>query len=318
MQANGCEIFETIDTFFTLLQSPIVSEQMTVENVMQAFTCAHFIELTIEKIQAEEKAWIFEKYLRWKPERKLYPRNRDITCSDLERACDKLLERYLKDSRISTEVVDEYLKVYIQHFGRDRLNAFLNEVMSKSISTNMIIESLEELGVPISHMEDEALTMSWQMAIANGDQNDVAKCINSMLNDGHVSRLVHLIIESRDDIIKQLIIDAFTSKLINYDSEICLAFVNIEKKLFFKLLRDNTRFCIDFIDTIFYFGRNMHLVDGKWCSDFKFQYEHLHKMMESLLNGPRMIREHVHNRLSTVKTQPDSEIWCDIETDTLH
>ncbi|EZA56006.1 Ubiquitin-fold modifier [Ooceraea biroi] len=159
MQANGCEIFETIDTFFTLLQSPIVSEQMTVENVMQAFTCAHFIELTIEKIQAEEKAWIFEKYLRWKPERKLYPRNRDITCSDLERACDKLLERYLKDSRISTEVVDEYLKVYIQHFGRDRLNAFLNEVMSKSISTNMIIESLEELGVPISHMEDEALTI---------------------------------------------------------------------------------------------------------------------------------------------------------------
>jgi len=318
MQANNSEVFETIDTFFMLLQSPIVSEQMTVENVIQAFNCAHFIELAIEKIQVEEKASIFEKYLRWKTERKLYPQNQDITCSDLERACDKLLERYLKDSHISTEIIDEYLKAYTQQFGRDRLNVFLNEIMSKSISINMIIESLEELGVPVSHMEDEALIMSWQMAIANGDQNDVTECINRMLNDGHVSRLVHLIIESQDDIIKKLIINSFTSKLIDYDPEICIAFVNIKKKLFLGLLQDNIHFCIDFIDAIFYFGRNMYLVDGKWCSNFKFQYEHLQKMMEILLNGPRVIRERVYNRLSAVKTQPDSKIWSVIETDALY
>lgn len=316
--SNGCEIFDTIDTFFTLLQSPIVSEQVTVENVIQAFNCARFIEVTIEKIQAKDKACTFEKYLRCKPERKLYLRNQDITCSDLERACDKLLERYLKDSRIPTEVIDEYLKVYTQHFGRDRLNAFLNEVVGQSISTNIIIKSLEELGVAVSHMEDEALIMSWQVAIANGDQNEITNCISKMLSDGHVSKLVHLIIESHDDTINELIIQSFSSKLINYDAEICIALVNIKKKLLLKVLQDNTRFCIDFIDAIFYFGRNMYLVDGKWYSKFKFQYEHLCKIIDILLNGPRMIHEHVYNRLSAVKSQPDSEIWCNIETDSLH
>jgi len=316
MQADNCELFETIDTFFTLLQSPTVSEQVTVENIMQAFNCAYFIELAIEKIQTEEKAWIFEKYLRWKTKRKLYP-HQNIMCSDLEKACDKLLERYLKDTYIPIEVFNEYLKAYIQRFGHDRLNIFLNEIISKSMSVNIIIDCLEELGVPISCMEDEALIMSWQMAIANGDQNDVTECINKMLSNGHVLRLVHLIIESHDDAIKKLIINSFTLKLIEYDSEICIAFMNIKKKLFLRLLQDNIHFCIDFIDAIFYFGRNMYLMNEKWCSNFKFQYEHLQKIMEILLNGPRVIREHVYNRLSAVKTQPDSEIWSIIEMDVL-
>ncbi|XP_070161439.1 uncharacterized protein [Polyergus mexicanus] len=317
MQAVDYEVFKTIDVFFTLLQSPIVSEQMTVENMIQAFNCAYFIEVTIKKIQAEKKILTFEEYLRCKSERKLFPQNRNITCSDLEKACDKLLERYLKDSYIPTEIVDEYLKLYSQHFGCDRLNAFLNQVISKSLATNMVIESLEKLGVSLPNMEDEALIMTWRMAITNKDQSEVAKCINKMLNDGHVSRLVRLTIESHDDVIRKLIIQIFSSKLIHYDPEICVGFANTEKKLLLKLLQDNC-FCIDFIDAIFYFGRNMYLVDGKWCSDFKFEYKHLCKIMKILLNGPRVICELVYNRMSAVKTQPDNEIWNNIEMDILN
>lgn len=316
MQTVGSEVFKTIDVFLTLLQSPIISEQMTAENMIQAFNCAYFIELTIEKIQTEKKKLLFEEYLRCKSERKLFPQNQNITCSDLEKACDKLLERYLKDSYIPTELVDEYLKLYSQHFGCDRLNAFLNQIISKSFATNMVIESLEELGVPLSNIEDEALIMTWQMAIANNDQSEVTKCINKMLNDGHVSRLVRLTIESHDEIIKKLIIQIFSSKLIHYDPEICIAFANTEKKLLLKLLQDNS-FYIDFIDAIFYFGRNMYLVDGKWCSDFKFEYTHLCKIMKILLSGPRVICELVYNRMSVVKIQPDSEIWNNIEIDIL-
>lgn len=316
MQAVGSDVFKAIDVFFTLLQSPIISEQMTVENMIQAFNCAYFVEVAIKKVQAENKKLTFEEYLRCKPERKLFPYNRNITCSDLEKACDKLLERYLKDSYIPTEIVDEYLKLYSQHFGCDRLNAFLNQVMGKSLATNMVIESLEELGVPLSNMEDEALIMTWQMAIANEDQSEVTKCINKMLNDGHVSRLVHLTIKSHDDIIRKLIIQIFSSKLIHYDPEICIAFVNTDKKLLLILLQDN-RFRIDFIDAIFYFGRNMYLVNGKWCSDLKFEYKHLCKIIKILLKGPRVICELVYNRMSAVKNQPDNEIWNNIETDIL-
>jgi len=318
MQAAGSEIFKTVDAFLALLQSPTASEQMTVENVTQAFNCAHFVEIAIAKVQAENKRLPFEKCLRQRLERKLFPQNQSITCSDLEKACDKLLERYMKDSQVSTEIVDEYLKLYAQHFGQDRLNAFLNEVLSISIATNTVIESLGELGVPLSRMEDEALIMSWQMAIANGDQDEVMKCINKLLNDGHVSRLIHLTIESHDDTIKELVTQIFTSKLTDYNPDVCVALADTEKKLLLRLLQDSNCFCIDFVDAIFYFGRNMHLVDGKWCSDFTFEYKHLCRTVKILLNGPRIIREQVYNRISIVKAQPDNEIWNDIEADILN
>ncbi|XP_039310010.1 uncharacterized protein LOC105197756 isoform X2 [Solenopsis invicta] len=288
---------------------------MTVQNITQAFNCARFVEAAVAKVQAENKQLPFEKCLHQKLKRKLFRQNQNITCSDLEKACDLLLECYMKDSHISTEIVDEYLKLYTQHFGQNRLNDFLNQMISNSIATNMIIESLKELGVPLSCMEDEALIMSWQMAIANGDRDEVMECINKMLNDGHVSRLVHLTVESHDDTIKKLVVQTFTSKLTNYDPEICVALADTEKKLLLRLLCDSTQFCIDFVDAVFYFGRNMYLMDGKWCSDFKFVYKHLCQIVKVLLNGPRVIREQVCNRISTVKTQPDSEIWSSVEAD---
>ncbi|XP_071648621.1 uncharacterized protein [Temnothorax longispinosus] len=318
MQAASSDIFKTIDAFLALLQSPTVSEQITVENVTQAFNCAHFVELTVAKVQAEDKKLPFENCLRRKLERKLSPQNRDVTCSDLEKACDKLLECYLKDSLISTEIVDEYLKLYTQHLGQDRLNAFLNETIGSSMATNIVIECLGELGVPLSCMEDEALIMTWQMAIANGDEDEVAECIDKMFNDGHVSRLVHLTVESHDDTIKKLVVQAFSTKLTDYDPEICVALADTEKKPLLKLLQDSTQFYVDFLDAIFYFGRNMHLVDGKWCSNFKFEYKHLCQIVKILFNGPRVIREQAYNRMSTVKTQPGSEIWSNVEADILN
>lgn len=318
MQATGSDTFKTIDAFLALLQSPTVGEHMTIENATQAFNCAHFVELAVAKVLAEDKQLLFEKCLHRKLERKLFSQNRDVTCSDLEKACDKLLECYLKDSRIPTKIVDEYLKLYTQHFGQDRLNTFLNEIISNSVATNMVIESLAELGISMSSMEDEALIISWQMAIANGDRDEVVECINKMLNDGHVSRLVHLTIESHDDVIKKLTVETFTSKLTDYDPEICIALVNTDKKLLLRLLQDSTQFYVDFVDAVFYFGRNMYLTDGKWCSDFKFEYKHLCQIVKILLNGPRIIREQVYNRISTVKTQPDSEIWSNVEADILN
>ncbi|KAL0102975.1 hypothetical protein PUN28_018346 [Cardiocondyla obscurior] len=316
MQSAGSDIFKTIDTFIALLQSPTVSEEMTVENATQAFNCAHFVERTVEKLQAEDNELPFEKCLSRKLERKLFLQNRNVACSDLEKACDKLLECYLKDSRIPIEVLDEYLKLYAQNIGQDRLTIFLNETISNSIATNMIIESLEELGVPLSYMENEALIISWQIAIANGERDDVIECINKMLNDGYIPRLVHLTVESHDDTIKNLVVQNFTPKLNDYDPEICVALIEkTEKKALLKLLQESIQFYVDFVDAVFYFGRNMYLTEGEWCSDFKFEYKHLCRIIKVLLNGPRVIREKVHSRISAVKTQPNNEIWSNVESD---
>lgn len=311
MQTNGSEFFETFDTFYTLLQNPNVSEQVTVENVTQTFNCACFIEAAIAKVQAEGKVSDLEKCLQ--EYRRLEEKSFSYTCSDLAKACDKLLECYLKDSNFPTEIVDEYLKLYIQHFGYDRLNTFLRQLINHSISISTIIESLEELGVPLSHMENEALIMSWEMAITTGDKNGVVNCINKMIDDGEVSKLICLITELHDDnVIRKLVQEIFVLKLVENNSAICTAFADVRKEVLLKLLKDHN-FCTNFIDAIFYFGRNMQQIDGNWLSDYEFKYEHLCKIIRILLNGPRVICELVYNRLSVAKTQPDSKIWNDIE-----
>ncbi|XP_032662965.1 uncharacterized protein LOC116840406 [Odontomachus brunneus] len=311
MQTDDSEFFETFDAFYTLLQNPNVSKQVTVENVTQTFNCAHFIEAAIAKVQAEGKICDLEKCLQ--EYRRLEGKSLSHTCSDLAKACDKLLERYLKDSHLPTEIVDEYLKLYTQHLGYDRLNVFLKQLMNNSISVNIILESLEELGVSLSHIENEALIMSWEMAITAGDESGVINCINAMISDDQVSRLVCLITELHDDnVIKKLVQEIFTLKLIENHPAICIAFTDIKKELLLKLLQDHN-LCTNFIDAIFYFGRNMQQIDGDWLSDYNFKYEHLCKVIKILLNGPRVIYELVYNRLSIAKTQPDNEIWSDIE-----
>lgn len=311
MQTDGSEFFETFDAFYTLLQNPNISKQVTVENVTQTFNCARFIEAAIAKVQAEEKVDDLEKCLQ--EYRRLEGKSPSHTCSDLAKACDKLLERYLKDSHLPTEIVDEYLELYTQHLGYDRLNVFLNQLINNSISTNIIIESLEELGVPLSHIENEALIMSWEMAITTGDKSGVVNCINAMINDGQISILISLITELRDDnVIRKLVQETFALKLIENHPAICITFTDIKKESLLKLLQDHN-LCTNFIDAIFYFGRNMQQVDGDWLSDYNFKYEHLCKIIKILLNGPRVIYELVYNRLSVAKTQPDNKIWNDIE-----
>ncbi|XP_014488181.1 PREDICTED: uncharacterized protein LOC106751684 isoform X1 [Dinoponera quadriceps] len=312
MQANASEFFETFDAFHTLLQGPSVNKEITVENVTHAFNCARFVEIAIAKVQAEGKECDLEKYLQ--DYRRSEGRSLSHTCTDLAKACDKLLECYLKDSHLSTEIVDEYLKLYTQHLGYNRLKVFLNQLMSNSISINTIIESLEELGVPLSYMENEALIMSWEMAITNGDKTGVINRIHEMINDDQVSKLIcSITLLHNDNAIGKLIKEILTSKLVENHPAICIAFADIKGKLLLKLLKNDHNFCINFIDAIFYFGRNMQQIDGDWLSDYDFKYEHLCKIIKTLLNGPPKICELVYNRLSIAKTQPDSTIWNDIE-----
>ncbi|XP_019697455.1 uncharacterized protein LOC109503953 [Harpegnathos saltator] len=312
MQVNGSEFFETFDAFYTLLENLDINKQITIDNVTQAFNCACFIEATIAKIQAEGKEYDFEKCLQ--EYRRLEGKSLSHTCFYLAKACDKLLERYLKDSHFPNEIVDEYLKLYTQHFGHDRLKVFLSRLISNSIAVSTIVESLEELEVPLSNIENEALIMSWEIAVTSGDKNGVIKCINKMINDGDVSRLIALITELCDDnAIGILIKEILTSKLVENHPAICIALVNMKRKLLLKLLKNDYTFCTNFIDAIFYFGRNMRQVNGNWLSDHDFKYEHLCKIFQILLNGPCVIYEQVYNRLSVVKTQPDNKIWNDVE-----
>lgn len=297
-----------------LLENTSTTKDMNAENVLKTFQCAQFIEATIARAYEIDKQNVLENHLHnhWLEE----GRSNLYKCSDLRNACDKLLELYLKDSTISTDIVDEFLKLYTQHCGSDRLNNFLRQIVVNGVCINIIIESLKKLGVSASDMEDEALIMSWELLIGNGNQYEVLECIHKMFDDGFHSKLVQFSVDLNDNsTIKLLIIQLLSNKLVENDVNVCLALINLKKKLLYTLMQSNSEFYTNFLDAIFYFARHMKQIQNHWTSKCDLEYAHLVKVVGILLNGPTEISDILYNRMQLVKIQPNGTIWHKIEKD---
>ncbi|XP_017876194.1 uncharacterized protein LOC108622642 isoform X1 [Ceratina calcarata] len=308
------EILKMFDTFIVLIENPTVSGQMNIENVLKAFQCAQFIELTINKAYEVGKETVLENNLQkhWLKE----GRSDFYKCSEFRKACDKLLEIYLKDTNVSIDVVDELFKLYVQHCGTDRLNDFVKQILINGICTNIIVGSLEKLGIDALDIQQDALIMSWELLISRGDENEVSDCIRKVLNDGFHSKLVHVAVNLQSSSnVKRLIITALSSRLMSNDVNVCLALINLKKAPLFKLMLNNSELYTYFLDCLFYFARNMKQVDNQWISKCEFEYEHLVKTIEVLLDGPPEISKITHNRMQIVKTQSGGTIWRKIEND---
>lgn len=308
------EILKMFDKLVVLMENPSISTQMNTTNVVNAFKCAHFIESTIAKANEIGKEDILENNLHdhWVKE----GRSNLYRCSELANACDKLLEVYLKDNNISTDVVDEFIKLYVQDCGSERLNAFLGHILIKGVCTNIVIESLENLGVSALDMQDEALIMSWELLISNGNEFEVSDCIYKMFNNGFHSKLVHFAVNLHDDsTIKCLIIKVLSRKLVENDENVCLALAYVDAKSLWKLMKKDLELYANFLDSVFYFARHMEEVDNNWTSNCEFKYEHLVKIVKILQNAPAEISEVIYNRVQLVKTHPNGTIWRKVEKD---
>lgn len=313
-EADFLEVLGMFNTFLVLIENPSINEETNIENVVKAFQCAQFIEVTIIKAYEVGKENVLDNNLHshWLKE----GRSNLYKCSELKKACDKLLEVYLKDTTVSNDVVDELLKLYIQHCGSDRLNDFLRQVLINGVCTNIIIKSLEQLGICVSDMQDEALIMSWESLIKSGNECEVTEYIHKMFNDGFHLKLVQFAANlHHSSKSKELIVQVLLNKLVQNDANVCLALSNIKRKLLWKLMQRYSELCTNFLDSIFYFARHMRQTKNQWISNCEFQYEHLVTVVEVLLNGPTEISEIMYNRMNLVKTLPNGTIWHRIEKD---
>ena len=308
------EVLNMFDTFFVLLENPTVNEEINSQNIVKAFQCASFIEATIAKAHEIGKEKILENNLHnyWlkKGRSNLY------TCLELKNACDKLLETYLKDNNIPIDVVDEFIKLYVQYCGTDRLNDILRDIVINGVCTSIIIESLNKLGVSTSNIQDEALIMSWELLISNDNEYEVLECIHNMFNDGFYLKLIQFAVNLHDSSrVKHLIGQLLSNKLVQNDVNVCMTLVNIDKKSLQKLMQKDPELYTNFLDAIFYFARHMRQDQNHWVSNCEFKYSHLVRVAQILLSGPTKISEIIHNRVQLVKTHPNGTVWCDIEKD---
>ncbi|XP_053986378.1 uncharacterized protein LOC128880376 isoform X1 [Hylaeus volcanicus] len=313
-ELNLLEILKMFDVYLALLENSTLGKDIDTENVVKAFQCAQFIESTIAKAYEIGKENILENHLRnhWLEEN----RSHVYTFSELKTACDKLLETYLKDATVSTNVIDEFLKLYVQYYGSERLNNFLRCIVINGVCTNIVIESLGNLGISESDMQDEALIMSWDLSIGNGNRHEVLECICEMFDDGLHSKIVRLAVNSHDKSkVKQLIVKLLSNKLVDNDVNVCLALANVDKKSLWKLIQSDSEFYTNFLDAVFYFARHMKRVENDWTSDCEFEYEHLLRIVKTLVNGPAGISDVIRNRVQLVKMLPNGTIWHKIEKD---
>ncbi|XP_015593306.1 uncharacterized protein LOC107266863 isoform X2 [Cephus cinctus] len=280
------------DHYLMILENPHVGKQVTIDNIAQMFKCCSIVETAIAMVRETGKETLLENHLqeRWR----LQQRSRIYKLSDIEFALDKMLEVCLKDLSIPIKAVD------------------------KIVGINAILQSLEELGVSASTLENEALIASWEEEVENGRQEQVTTCIVNMLEDGHISRIIEFLSEFHmNKKLDQLMETCISSKIINNDTTVFLAFIELNTTSLLNLLNNRDKLHISFIDALFYFARNMKYVGNKWISEQEVTYEHILKLMKVFLSDSRKVYDLIKGRLQLAKHQPDCSIWNDIEKDCL-
>ncbi|XP_076376542.1 ubiquitin-fold modifier 1 isoform X1 [Megalopta genalis] len=304
------EVFNMFDIFLALLKNPAVRQDLNVNNVTKAFHCALFIESTIANVTEIGKENVLECHLHnhWLKENNF----NSYKCLDFKYACDKLLEVCLKDPTVSTDTIDEFLRLYTEYCGSDRLNASLRSIVINGVSTNIVVDSLQKLGVSISDMKNEALILSWELQLSSNNKHEISECIGKMFDDGFHLELIRFAVNSYNNSkILHLIVQQLSNKLTENDAKVCIAFANLDKKSLWSLMESNAGLYANFLDAIFYFAR--HMTEVHTHGTCGFEYEHLLKVVRILLNGPNKISEKIYNRMQLVKAHPNGTIWNKVE-----
>ncbi|XP_034942500.1 uncharacterized protein Ufm1 isoform X1 [Chelonus insularis] len=303
------QIIKAFDVYISLLENR--NQKITTSNITKAFSTAIFVETAIAKAKENNKEKILEDHLHghWK-----ITRTHLYSCSELELACDKLLEIFLKSLKITSDTIDKLFEFYIQSCGYERLNSFFDKLLKESLPTNILLHSLAEIGIPIVNIENEARILAWSDQISCGRENEVDRLISQMIDNGEVKKLLEIVSSiTEDDLVKNLITKNLTKYTNNYDPLICSLISDLDQKSLQKLLSDDRDFQISFIDAIFYFGRNMTKDNNSWLADHSFTFSHLIKIMMKLLKVSDSIRSLIINRLQLAKTQVHGSIWIEVE-----
>ncbi|KAK0087294.1 hypothetical protein PV325_001331 [Microctonus aethiopoides] len=307
------QILQTFDFYLKLLENPSTYQHLTCDNVSKAFSCSIFVEATVTRVNEVNQTQNFENHLHghWKKMKRI----RMYTCSELQLACDNLLEVFMKSPNITTEIIDKLLHLYVQNCGRKRLNSFLDNMLPNTLSGNILINSMVELGLSNSIIEDEERIIVWENLASCGKGDEIYQAINQIINEGHVKKILYYLSElSQNSPVEDLIMKNFIQRINVYDIPICLAIIEVKRKLLRRLLK-NQDFQISFMDAIFYFGRNMtrDVENNRWKSNNSFTYRHLVRIINNLLTITDQIGELTSQRLTLAKAQMDGAIWLDVE-----
>lgn len=313
MDQNFNKILKTIDFYCEIIENPEVLREIDVNYLRKTFQACVFIENAVKKIQEAKKEVNFESHLNaWMSKKK---KTIVYKYTNFQNACDKLLEFCLKEDKISNEVIDEMLKMYIHQCGSVRFEAHINHILTHSMGANALLDIFKNLEISESDIDDEVLIASWEHEIGIGKQKKVKECLKDMFDKEEIPRLIELAYKAETSSpINTLILDFLSKKLEDNNVPLYTELKNNEKKVLLKLLMDNSNFQVSFVDATFYIGRNMEKdEDEEWITNTGITYDDLKKIILILLDGPRDIYQLVVDRIKLAKEL--DAVWEDVERD---
>ncbi|XP_015123103.1 uncharacterized protein LOC107045352 isoform X1 [Diachasma alloeum] len=305
------EILKMFDNYVTLIENPRIIEQITIRNVSTAFSCSRFIERTMLRAKEDNKMNELMSNLRghWSMNNRVHT----YSIETLHSACDKLVEVLMKTAGVTGDIIDRLLTLYVNDCGRKRLNKFLEALFNESLTANAALECMTELRLDKSVIEDEGRVFLWHNQASCGNREEVVRCIDRMIDDG----LVKEVIESLDKLseespARKLIIQSLSSRINNYDENVCSEVFKVRRKVLEGLL-DDEDFRLNYIDSIFYFGRSMNFERGRWSGCHRFSFDDIVNSLKGLMGINEQILEAVKNRILMAKGMEGGRIWEELE-----
>lgn len=306
-------IFEMFDRYLVFLECPSACKKININNVKKIFDCSRFIETTIARLKNEGNTINFEEHLHghWSEQK----RTKLYTCKEFEFASDKLLQVLMKNSDISTPIVDKYLNLYVENFSRKRLNNFLDNLLTNSLLNNSLLKSLVDCGLDKEKFDNDIRLAEWRDCVSRGKYDEVSECIDQMINNGQINTIFNYTQElEQDNPLKKLILQTIMKRTDENNTEICLLISQLSDELL-TIICDDYDFRNSFVDAIFYFGRNMDKNGDRWIASHGFSYDNLVKIIKKMLNLSDDIVELVERRLRLAKMHTNNEIWKSVDKD---
>lgn len=276
------------------------------------FDTCKFLESVVHNVLQNENTQNFERLLN----SYLHEQGKLTThkTSDFANACDRFLEMCLKNQTIPSKLVITICTTYVYHYSTEKLRNCFQKIISNSLYTNAIVQSLSTLGLS-AEVEEEMLTSNWECQIQMGKGDAVWEIVQNIKEEGKLLTLVRMAAMTRDKATRKLIMKSFTAELKNYDVGFVLSLLQVEDKFLWKLMEADLEFRQDLIDATFFFCRHMKQKGKTWEMDDGMTYEHVLKIFKILLNADEKTIEIVRKTMDSMMEMNSDEIWHDLEID---
>lgn len=304
--------FPLIRKYVELLENETAQSKLTLANVDKAFELSRYVEAAVLEARKEAKEVAFDAHLRSAWSR--MDRSVVYCLNDLEFACDKMLETYLKTPKIPIEIVDKLLDLYFRHCGRERLGKFMDNLLTNCMLNNFTLELLGDLRVEESEIKGKAIFADWEFKIKCNRHNDVTRLIDQSLERGKLRDLIKLVGEERGGELERRVYEDLIYRAHVNDIPLFIAVSNLDKQSFSSLLK-NPELSSKVVETIFYLCKNMtRNEDGEWRFR-EIEYNHIVKTVQSLIRGSREKEIAIKKKIREQKALNESRIWTTLEID---